>query len=165
MCESFRQYNIDAINVLVCPIRVWLKKLLDFNTNDIISLINIKYDNSITDRIFIILNYFIFYHNIKKIGAKVVIIDGLLPLRMFNQNVKVISFIRSTPQCIAFTNPNLRINFFLNQLRKSITLVSASNDCLLNWQEFDGLASKKTFNLMLPIDFKSSHTKSVDSFL
>ena len=92
MCESFRQYNIDAINVLVCPIRVWLKKLLDFNTNDIISLINIKYDNSITDRIFIILNYFIFYHNIKKIGAKVVIIDGLLPLRMFNQNVKVISF-------------------------------------------------------------------------
>ena len=102
---------------------------------------------------------------------KTIILDGLIPTTHIVKNYKYISIVRSSPQCLVFSEMDGRRDHLLqSQLQLSKAIVSASPDAIDSWKSYGYFLDKKMLQLPVPMpkilepSLKVTNTK-IDDFL
>lgn len=172
--ELLNQNGIGTIVAEITPWRQWLLKALHLRlwSKDHISLVAVDLDNKLTNRFVLKINSLLLNRWVEKyINAKCLILEGLFPVNSKFFNIKCISIIRSSPQCLVFSKMDQRRDHLLNnQLTNSDAIVCASPDAFDSWKAFGNLSNKKYIYLPVPlrelfVKEKTGHEITVDNFI
>lgn len=173
IAEEFKRNGIAAREIRIVSIYVWLRLLFcgTIWQDDNISIIGVNYKRGVYHNILRIFNYLLFSIWLNRFkSVHTLIIDGLLPVSRLPSVPRIVSFIRSSPICLAFQKSDNRREHLIDvQFNKSNAIVCASADALDAWRSFGLFNGAKIFKLMVPLKEVLSGTPTsemgIDHFL